>query len=87
MERKYDLRSLGLANEDNTPTPVGEALLAVLRGGGKVQRKSNDKAMLSLGRHLSNLMQIDIPPFQFVKDQQLWSAFFDASSSVLQPSR
>jgi hypothetical protein len=87
LEREYDLRSLGLADEDSKPTPTGEALLAVLRSGGKIQRKSNDEAMLALGRHLSDLMQINESPFQFSKDQRIWSAFFEASSYVPQPSR
>jgi hypothetical protein len=87
LERQYDLRSIGLADADGNPTPDGEALLAVLRGGGKVQRKSNDKAMLSLSKRLGNLMQIGSSPFQFSKTQLLWSALFDATSSVSQPSR
>jgi hypothetical protein len=87
IEREYNLRSLGLADQDDSPSPVGEELLAVLRGGGKVQRTSNDESMLSLGRHLCDLMQIKSSPFQFSKAQQLWSALFEASSSVLQSSR
>jgi hypothetical protein len=87
VERVYDLRSLGLADEDSNANPVGGALLAVLRGGGKVQRKSNDKAMLALGRRLGNLMQIDTSPFQFSKAHQMWSALFQASSVVPQPVR
>lgn len=87
LTREYDLRSLGLADEESNFTPVGEAFLAVLRGGGKIQRKNKDKSMLSLGRHLCDLMQINASPFQFSKAQQIWSALFEASSSVLQPSR
>jgi hypothetical protein len=87
IEREYDLRSLGLADENSRPTPVGEALLAVLRSGGKVQRESSDKAMLALGQLLGNLMQIDTPPFQFSSSQNKWAALFEATSIVPQPSR
>jgi hypothetical protein len=87
IEREYDLRSLGLADEDGKPNPTGEALLAILRGGGKVRRKNDDKAMLALGRLLGNLMQIDTPPFQFSSIQNKWSALFEATSIVPQPAR
>jgi hypothetical protein len=80
VERRYDLRSLGLADEDGNPNTKGEALLAVLRGGGKVRRKSDDKPMLDLGRLLCDLMQIKPPPFQFSASQNKWSALFEATS-------
>jgi hypothetical protein len=79
IEREYDLRSLGLADEDGKPNPKGEALLAVLRGGGKVRRKSDDRAMLDLGRLLCDLMQINSSPFQFSATQNKWSALFEAT--------
>jgi hypothetical protein len=82
LRREYDLRSLGLADEDGRPTPAGDALLAVLRGGGQVRRKPGDRAMLTLGRLLSRLMQIDTSPFAFSRAQQQWSALFEASSGV-----
>jgi hypothetical protein len=82
LRREYDLRSLGLADEDGRPTPAGDALLAVLRGSGKVERKQSDGAMLTLGGLLSQLMQIDTSPFAFSRAQQEWSALFEASSSV-----
>jgi hypothetical protein len=81
VERRYDLRSLGLADEDGNPNTRGEALLAVLRSGGKVRRKSDDKAMLALGKVLGNLMQIRTPPFQFSSSQNKWSALFEATSA------
>jgi hypothetical protein len=87
IEREYDLRSLGLADEDSNPTPTGEALLAVLRSGGKVQRANSDKAMLALGQVLGNLMQTDTSPFQFSSSQNKWSALFEATSIVSQPAR
>jgi hypothetical protein len=82
LQREYDLRSLGLADADGRPTPAGDALLAVLRGGGKVVRKPSDKGMLALGRLLSDLMQIDTSPFQFTLARQEWSALFAVASVV-----
>jgi hypothetical protein len=79
VERRYDLRSLDLADEGGKPNPKGEALLAVLRGGGKVRRKSDDRAMLDLGRLLCDLMQINSSPFQFSATQNKWSALFEAT--------
>jgi hypothetical protein len=87
LEREYDLRSLGLADEDGRPTPAGDALIAVLRGDGKVERNGRDKPMLALGDLLTKLMQIDNSPFQFSQSQQKWSALFEASSKVPDASR
>jgi hypothetical protein len=87
LKREYDLRSLRLADEDDQPNAAGEALLAVLRAGGKVQRVKTDKAMLTLCRYLSDLMQIDSSPFQFSDGQKKWSALFEAISSEPGASR
>jgi hypothetical protein len=82
LKREFDLRSLRLADEDNRPNAAGAALLAVLRGGGKVEKPNNDKAMLSLCRILSELMQINKSPFQFAASQKKWSALFEAVSTA-----
>jgi hypothetical protein len=58
LERQYDLRDLGLAAHDGSPNPQGTALLAVLRAGGKVQRRATDPEMLALNHFLVNLTQI-----------------------------
>jgi hypothetical protein len=82
LRREYDLRTLGLADQTGRPNEAGQALLAVLRGGGKVQREPMDRAMLALGRHLTDLLAIDDPPFQFAASRKLWTAHFEASSPV-----
>jgi hypothetical protein len=80
IEREYELRSLGLAMPDGSPDPRGLALLAVLKAGGRVKRNSDDEAMLSLCKFLSNIMQIEGSPFQYSASQGLWIANFEACS-------
>jgi hypothetical protein len=85
LQRDYDLRVLGLADAVGHPNPAGEAFLEVLRNGGKVNRPDDDDAMLTLGHSLTGFLQIQHPPFQFVKARCVWSALFDASSLVGRP--
>jgi hypothetical protein len=88
LERDYDLRILGLADAVGHPNAAGEAFLEVLRHGGKVTRPDDDDAMLALGQLLTGFLQIQHPPFQFVKARGVWSALFDANSLVgLPPGR
>jgi hypothetical protein len=87
LAREYELHTLGLADDDSQPDAQGEALIAVLRAGGKVQRPPTDRAMLTLGKRLCHLMQLQDSPFQFSRERQTWSALFDASSSVADASR
>jgi hypothetical protein len=82
LKHVYDLRSLRLADADGRPNAAGDALLAVLRGGGKVPKPKNDQAMLSLCRILSDVMQIHESPFQFSAGQKMWSALFEAVSTA-----
>jgi hypothetical protein len=82
LTREYKLRALGLAGDDGQPDMRGEALIAVLRSGGKVRRSQADRAMLALGPCLCDLMQLEDPPFQFSPVTQVWSALFGASSAV-----
>jgi hypothetical protein len=82
LVREYELRTLGLADDNGRPDARGEALIAVLRAGGKVQRPERDSAMLGLCKRLSDLLQLQDTPFQFFHGWQTWSALFDASSTV-----
>jgi hypothetical protein len=82
VRRHYDFRTLSLADANGRLRAAGEALLAVLRGGGKVQREQGDRAMLTLGRCLTDLMQIDSSPFQVSPAGKTWSALFEASDAV-----
>lgn len=77
VERTYDLRTLGLADDRGRPNRAGQALLAVLAGKGTVQRKANDKGMLELCGVLSKLMSIDDSPFEFAEIEEKWVSIFD----------
>lgn len=81
-ERRYDLTTLGLANSEGRPSPVGTALLELLRAGGRLRRPDNDEPMLRLSEHLSRLLPIDGPPFQFLASGSVWIANFEAVSRV-----
>jgi hypothetical protein len=82
VQREYDLCILGLADAGGEANEVGKALLAMLRGAGKVRREQDDESMLALCGLLTKLLQINQPPFQFSDRQQTWSALFDASSTL-----
>lgn len=78
-EREYDLRMLGLADENGRPDPRGVALTDVLRGNGTVSRPEDDDPMLGLCDVLSKLMAgIDGSPFDFAPSSQKWVARFQA---------
>lgn len=80
LEREYDLRMLGLADENGRPDHRGEALIEVLRGNGAVNRPADDEVMLELCGVLTKLMDgIDGSPFDFASDSQKWIALFQAS--------
>ena len=82
VERTYDLRTLGLADDQERPNRAGQSLLAVLAGNGTVQRKADDKGMLELCGVLSKLMGIDESPFKFAKIEEKWVALFEAWNSL-----
>ena len=77
VERTYDLRTLGLADDHGRPNRSGQALFAVLAGRGIVQRNPDDKGMLELCGVLSKLMGIDESPFEFAEIDEKWVALFD----------
>jgi len=77
LEREYDLRMLGLADENGKPDTRCEALIEVLRASGAVSRPADDDAMLDLCGALSKLMEgIDGSPFDFASGSQKWVALF-----------
>ena len=82
VERTYDLRTLGLADDRDRPNRAGQALLAVLAGKGTVQRKADDKGMLELCGVLSKLMGLDGSPFEFAEIEEKWVALFDAEKDL-----
>jgi hypothetical protein len=85
--RHCDLQGLGLAHPDGRPNHIGRTLLMVLRSGGKIQRPATDRAMLLLNRELTRLFQIKRSPFQFSESGNVWSALFEASSTIAEGSQ
>lgn len=80
LEREYDLRMLGLTDENGKPDARGEALIEVLRADGAVSRPADDNAMLELCGVLTKLMDgIDGSPFDFASGSQKWLALFQTS--------
>jgi len=77
VERTYDLRMLGLADEQERPNRAGQALLDVLSGKGTVRRSAHDKGMLKLCGVLTKLMGIDGSPFDYAMVNEKWVALFD----------
>ncbi len=77
---EYDLRTLGLADEVGRPTGEGRVLLELLRSGGKLTRRGDDKKVLRLAQWLRNWMRLEDDPFQFTSCRILWNALFDTSS-------
>jgi hypothetical protein len=80
LERRYDLRTLGLADENGQLDGRGTALVEVLRGEGVVKHPADNKSMLDLGGFLTKVMGIKNPPFDFAPNDGKWVAKFDASS-------
>jgi hypothetical protein len=77
---EYDLRVLGLADDAGNPTAEGRVLLELLRNGGKLNRRGDDKDLLRLAQRLRTWMGIDGDPFQFSPSRRLWSAVFECQS-------
>jgi hypothetical protein len=81
LEREYELRMLGLADESGRPDPRGAALIEVLRGNGTASRPADDQAMENLCGVLSKLMAgIEGSPFDFAPSSKKWIARFQASA-------
>ena len=82
---EFDLRVLGLANDAGVPTAEGSVLLDLLRRGGKLYRRGDDKDILRLGERLRIWMGMDSGPFQFTPSRRLWTATFECDSIRLRP--
>jgi len=81
LEREYDLRMLGLADENRRPDRRGTALIEVLRAQGAVNRSEGDEAMLGLCGVLTKLMDgIEGSPFDFASGSQKWVALFQTAN-------
>jgi hypothetical protein len=78
----YDLRTLGLGSESGRPTSEGRVFVALLRAGGKLYRRGDDKDILRLGERLRRWMAVDSGPFQFAPSRRLWTATFECGTEA-----
>lgn len=77
--RRVYFRAVGLADEHDTPTPVGRTLKDVLRNSGRVRVTAGDGDLLRLNRWLSDSFQLPAP-FDVRSAGRLWVTRFTAAS-------
>jgi hypothetical protein len=82
VRREYSLADLGLASSDGRRDLAGQALLQVLRAGGRVARTAEDGGMLALNQRLGRFLQLEGPAFRFSNTGPVWIALFEAESRV-----
>ena len=76
----YDLRMIGLADENGRPNAAGEALIKMLHAKGALSRSEDDTAILALCEALSKLMAgISGSPFAVARGGEKWVALFQTS--------
>jgi len=78
--QEYDLWGLGLLEEDGQVNPMGNALLDVLRGGGRVKRGRSDESLIKLGGLLCRVTGIEEKAFDLPPGRGEWIALFEARS-------
>lgn len=71
---------LGLARDVDRLSPEGQALIELLRSGGRLIRAGDDMAILKLNRWLRERTGLDGNPLQFSEATGTWIAAFDCCS-------
>jgi len=79
--REYPLDRLGLATSQGLPNPEGLALLAFVRGGGRLDRRADDMAVLRFGRRLREWTGLADEPFRYDVSKAVWIASFECSTN------
>ena len=77
ISREYSLDAMGLAKNNGQITEEGKALLAIIRGGGRLRRTGDVLAVLRLGERLRTWTGIEDDPFQFTATGGIWVARFE----------
>lgn len=75
VSRRYSLRELTLADEHDTPTPVGRTLLVLLRHRGRLDKSVRERDKLALRAWLGDFFGLD-EPFRVEPNADLWVAKF-----------
>jgi len=82
LQREYTLEQLGLTNREGLPSAEGQALLDLLRGGGKLRRPANDFAVMRLGAWLKGWIGLPDEPLQFSEGSRVWVTYFGCGSAA-----
>jgi hypothetical protein len=82
LRREYTLDQLGFCNSQGLPTAEGQALLDLLRGGGKLRRPGDDFAVLRLGARLKEWIGLPGEPLQFSEGRRAWVTYFGCESAI-----
>jgi hypothetical protein len=82
LQREYALEQLGLTNSEGLPSAEGQALLDLLRGGGKLRRPANDFAVMRLGAWLKGWIGLPDEPLQFSEGRRVWVTYFACGSAT-----
>lgn len=78
--QEYSLLDLGLARDVDRLLPEGQALIDLLRAGGRLARPGDDMAILKLNQWLRDRTGLGGDPLQFSEATGAWIAAFDCSS-------
>ncbi|GIW56247.1 MAG: hypothetical protein KatS3mg082_2651 [Nitrospiraceae bacterium] len=81
--KEYSLLDLGLARDVDRLLPEGQALIYLLRAGGRLARPGDDMAILKLNQWLRDRTGLAGDPLQFSEATGAWIAAFDCSSDRL----
>lgn len=81
--QEYSLVELGLARDVDRLLPEGQALIDLLRAGGRLARPGDDMAILKLNQWLRDRTGLAGDPLQFSEATGAWIAAFDCSSDRL----
>ena len=76
----YSPVDLGLARDVDRVLPEGQALIELLRSGGRLMRPGDDLAVLKLNQWLRDRSGLGGDPLQFSEATGTWIAAFDCSS-------
>ena len=77
---EYSLVDLGLARDVNRLLQEGQALIELLRSGGRLARAGDDLAVLKLNQWLRDRSGLGGDPLQFSEATGTWIAAFDCFS-------
>jgi hypothetical protein len=69
-----------MARSNGQLTEEGKALIAMLRGAGRLKRRGDDVHLLRLSEHLKQWTGLEDDPFQFTAARGVWVARFECES-------